>query len=89
MIALRADVGSAIVMSLMVPFSCIPAGSLNVTSICRPINWFAMMGYGSLAGILKMGLAVCPAWFACGRGIQDARASERGLLTKSRKVIKE
>lgn len=33
-------------MSLMVPFSCMPAGSFNVTSMCRPINWPAMMNYG-------------------------------------------
>lgn len=41
------DAGSAIVISLMVPFSCIPTGSLNVTNMCRPINWLAMMNRGS------------------------------------------
>lgn len=25
-----------------------PAGSFNVTNICRPINWAAMMNYGSV-----------------------------------------
>lgn len=47
MMPLWPDAGSAIVISLMVPFSCIPTGSLNVTNICRPINWLAMVTRGS------------------------------------------
>ena len=42
--------GSTTAMSLIVPFSCMPAGSFNVTNICRPMNWAAMMNYGSVPG---------------------------------------
>lgn len=43
------DVGSVMLMSLMVPFSFIPTGSFNVTKKFRPMNSLAMVGYGRFA----------------------------------------